>query len=101
MKAVVIIMKHTYNEMPDRAKTERQVSDILGMEDTALCDAVRAVAEASGMDARRAQRLTRDADAIRKKLASVRPEDLQRLLAQIPPEQMAAIAGQLEKKKDQ
>lgn len=93
-------MKQQNEWTKDGIPTGGEVSQILKLNDDQLRAAVRAVAEAAGMSERRANAVTRDADAIRRKLSSVRTEDLQKLLSQISPEQMAELSAQLQKLKN-
>ena len=79
--------------------TDDTISEVLGMEDDRLRAMVRAIAEAGGMSDDRADAVSRDADAIRRRLSSIRAEDVQKAMAQIPPEQMAALAEQLRRLK--
>ena len=92
-------MKQANGWQSDGFSAEEKVSQVLRLDDEALQSALRAVAQASGMSVRRAEALTRDPDAIRKKLASVTAEDLQKMLARITPEQMAMLTEQLQKNK--
>lgn len=91
-------MKHK-QDWQGSAPTDAQLSEVLSMEDDRLREIVRAIAQAGGMSAGRAEAMTRDADAIRRKLSTVRAEDLQKALSQISPEQMAALTEQMQKLK--
>ena len=91
--------KNDWQSVP--SPTDEQISEVLGMDDDRLRTIVRAIAEAGGMSRGRADAMTRDADAIRRKLSTVRAEDLQRALSQISPEQMAALTEQMQKLKQQ
>jgi len=94
-------MKQQNGWQTDAASAQEKVSEVLRLNDEQLQAALRAVAQASGMNERRANALTRDPDAIRRKLSSIRTEDLQKMLAQISPEQMAALTDQLKHLKNQ
>ena len=93
-------MKNQSGWPKDQSAANEQISQVLSMDDDRLRAAVRAIVEAGGMSGRRADAMTRDADAIRRKLSSIRAEDMQKLLAQISPEQMAALTEQLQKLKN-
>ena len=71
------------------------VSQVLRLDDETLRAAVKALASAGGMDEKRADLMTRDADKIRRKLSGINSEDLQKLLSRITPEQLAALSEQL------
>lgn len=94
-------MKQQNGWQTDAASAQEKVSEVLRLNDEQLQAALRAVAQASGMNERRTNALTRDPDAIRRKLSSIRTEDLQKMLAQISPEQMAALTDQLKHLKNQ
>lgn len=94
-------MKQQNGWQADAASAQKKVSEVLGLNDEQLQAALRAVAQASGLSERRTNALTRDPDAIRRKLSSIRAEDLQKMLAQISPEQMAALTEQLQHLKKQ
>ena len=94
-------MKNKNEWKPGAQPTDETIAEVLGMDDDSLRTMVRSIAEASGVSGARADMMTRDADAIRRKLSSVRAEDLQRALAQITPEQMTALTEQLQKLKQQ
>lgn len=90
-------------DMPiEPTQARAQIEQVLGMDDVHLREVIRAIAQAGGMSERRADAITRDADAIRRRLSSVRAEDLQKVLAQISPQQMAQLTEQLQnlKKKE-
>ncbi len=93
-------MKEQKGFSADVTAAEEQVSRVLGMNDAQLQAALRAVAQASGMSAKRTEALTRDPDAVRRKLSSIRPEDVQNMLARISPEQLAALTEQLQELKN-
>ena len=92
-------MKNKNSWQAEPSQADEKIAAVLGMDDENLRAVVRAVAQAGGMSERRAESMTRDADAIRRKLSSVRTEDLQKLLSQISPEQMAALAEQVQRLK--
>lgn len=73
-----------------------QVNAVLQMDDNALREAVRALATAGGMSERRASAVSRDADAIRRRLSSVTAEDLQKMLSRLTPEMLSEISGMLD-----
>ena len=88
-------MKQQNGWQGDAQQAKEKMSEVLSLNDEQLRAAIRAAAMAGGMNERRAQALSRDPDAIRRRLASVKPEDLQKMLSQISPEQMEALAEQV------
>ena len=80
--------------------SDSDLAQVLKMNDDQLCAAVRVLAQAGGMDERRAGMLTRNPDAVRRKLSSVRAEDLEAMLSRITPEQMQVLAEQMKKLKN-
>lgn len=89
-------MKQQNGWQTDAASAQEKVAEVLRLNDEQLQAALRAVAQASGLNERRTNALTRDPEAIRRKLSSIRAEDLQKMLAQISPEQMAALTEQMQ-----
>ncbi|MBQ8577962.1 MAG: hypothetical protein IJ449_08410 [Clostridia bacterium] len=80
--------------MPEKS-FEKNRDAVLALNDEQLKQAVHNLAAAGGMDARRADAVSRDPEKLRKKLSSVSERDIEKMLAQIPPEQLRAIAEQL------
>ncbi len=68
---------------------------VLALDNEQLKQAVHDLAVASGIDARKAEQISRDPDKLRRKLASVTERDIEKMLASLTPEQYAAIAVQL------
>ena len=93
-------MKQQNGLFADGASANEKLSEVMRLDDVQLQAALRAVAQASGLSARRTDALTRDPDAIRRKLSSIRAEDLEKMLAQISPEQMAALSEQLRQQRN-
>lgn len=89
-------MKQQNGWQTDAASAQEKVAEVLRLNDEQLQAALRAVAQASGLNERRTNALTRDPEVIRRKLSSIRAEDLQKMLAQISPEQMAALTEQMQ-----
>ena len=89
-------MKQQNGFFSDASSAKEKLSQVMRLNDAQLQAALRAVAEASGLGVRRTDALTRDPDAIRRKLSSIRAEDLEKMLAQISPEQMASLTEQLQ-----
>ena len=89
-------MKQQNGWQTDAASAQEKVAEVLRLNDEQLQAALRAVAQASGLNERRTNALTRAPEAIRRKLSSIRAEDLQKMLAQISPEQMAALTEQMQ-----
>lgn len=77
--------------------SDSDLAKVLEMDDRKLCETVRALAQAGGMDAHRAGMLTRNPDAVRRKLSSVRAEELEAMLSRVTPEQLQVIAEQMQK----
>lgn len=77
-----------------------QVDAVLRMDDKSLREAVRALATAGGMSERRAAAVSRDADAIRRRLSSVTAEDLQKMLSRLTPEMLSELSGTMEADKN-
>ena len=75
----------------------KMMEQILGQNDDALKQTVRAAAEAAGMNRMQAEFLTRDAGLLRRKLGSVSEQDIRKLLSAVTPEQLAALAEQMKK----
>ena len=90
-------MKQQNGFFADPSSASEKLSEVMRLNDAQLQAALRAVAQASGLSTRRTDALTRDPDAIRQKLSSIRAQDLERMLAQITPEQMAALTEQLQR----
>ena len=82
------------NDMPLDPKMMEQ---ILGQNDDALKQTVRAAAEAAGMNRMQAEFMTRDAGLLRRKLGSFSEQDIRKLLSAVTPEQLAALAEQMKK----
>lgn len=82
------------NDMPIDPKMMEQ---ILGQNDDALKQTVRAAAEAAGMNRMQAEFMTWDAGLLRRKLGSVSEQDIRKLLSAVTPEQLAALAEQMKK----
>lgn len=81
------------NVKPDLSRKDA----VLALDDEQLKQAVHTLAVASGMDARRADAMSRDPDKIRRRLSSVTERDLEKMMEQIAPEQLKALADQLKK----
>lgn len=79
------------NAKPDLSRKDA----VLALDDEQLKQAVHTLAVAGGMDARRADAMSRDPDKIRRKLSSVTERDLEKMMEQISPEQWKALADQL------
>ena len=92
-----LTMKQQRGLFEDASSANEKLSQVMRLNDAQLQAALRAVAEASGLGARRTDALTRDPDAIRRKLSSIRAEDLEKMLAQISPEQMAVLTEQIQR----
>ena len=88
-------MKQQRGLFEDASSANEKLSQVMRLNDAQLQAALRTVAEASGLGARRTDALTRDPDAIRRKLSSIRAEDLEKMLAQISPAQMAVLTEQI------
>lgn len=93
-------MKQQNSYFSDGASASEKLSEVMRLNDAQLQAALRAVAQASGMSGRRTDALTRDPDAIRRKLSSIKAEDIEKMLAQISPEQMTALSEQLQQLKN-
>ncbi len=93
-------MKEQNGYLADGASAEEKLSEVLRLNDAQLQAALRAVAQASGLSARRTDALTRNPDAIRRKLSSIRAQDIENMLAQISPAQMAELSEQLKQLKN-
>ena len=89
-------MKQQRGLFEDASSANEKLSQVMRLNDAQLQAALRAVAQASGLNERRTNALTRDPEAIRRKLSSIRAEDLKKMLAQISPEQMAALTEQMQ-----
>ena len=72
-----------------------EVAQVMRLDDQTLREAVRALATAGGMSERRAAAVSRDADAIRRKLSSVSEQDLQKMLSRLTPQMLAEISDAL------
>ena len=72
-----------------------EVAQVMRLDDQTLREAVRMLATAGGMSERRAAAVSRDADAIRRKLSSVSEQDLQKMLSRLTPQMLAEISDAL------
>ena len=84
-------------EPRDFSVDPKMMEQILGQNDEALKQTVRAAAEAAGMNRMQAEFMTRDAGMIRRKLGSFSEQDIRKLLSSVSPEQLAALAEQMKK----
>ncbi len=70
---------------------------VLALDNEQLKQAVHDLAVAGGVDARQAERLARDPDKLRKKLASVTEQDIARMLSSLSKEQLAVLTAHMGK----
>ncbi len=86
--------------MPNDSMFDPAMRDkVMAMDDAGLGALIRSLAMAGGVNAKKAERLSRDTDGIRRKLASLKEEDIRRLLTQVDADTLDTLRAQVEQRK--